>query len=330
LGRERRASGPETLAAVVAGYEAAGRLGRALRSADLLRRGWWPSAVCGAFGAAATAARLLALDAGGTREALALALQHTGGLGGRERGAHGRLLLYAAAARAGITAARVAGAGMRGPSAILGGPRGIAAAYAIEVDPSPLDTPAVPDVISGVTIKPWACARQLHAAVEAALELRESRTGPIDEVVVSVPPASAFVDRPSRDQGAAGSAQWVIATALVRGSVGLGDLAEDVPDADEVARLARRVRVEAVDAMPALAGAVAVRARGSTARHEVLVPRGGRQRPLDAGDVRAKASTIVQRALCDRAPAFVDAASTMDDRSTLDALSAWWESIAAR
>ncbi|MDE3100946.1 MAG: MmgE/PrpD family protein, partial [Chloroflexota bacterium] len=39
LGRERRASGPETLAAVVAGYEAAGRLGRALRSADLLRRG---------------------------------------------------------------------------------------------------------------------------------------------------------------------------------------------------------------------------------------------------------------------------------------------------
>src|SRR5204862_7518373 len=65
------------LSAVVAGYEAMTRLGRAIGGATLLYRGVWPTYVTAAFGAAATTARLLELDAPTTARALALALTRT-------------------------------------------------------------------------------------------------------------------------------------------------------------------------------------------------------------------------------------------------------------
>ena len=54
------------LSAVVSGYEAMTRLGRAIGGATLLYRGVWPTYVTAAFGAAATTARLLELDAAAT------------------------------------------------------------------------------------------------------------------------------------------------------------------------------------------------------------------------------------------------------------------------
>ena len=65
-GERLRASGPELIAAYVAGYETWAEL--ASRDADKHHaKGWHPSAVFGAVAAAAAGARLARLDAGRTR-----------------------------------------------------------------------------------------------------------------------------------------------------------------------------------------------------------------------------------------------------------------------
>ena len=70
--------GKTLLGAIVAGYEAMIRLGRAIGGATLLYEGVWPTLVTAPFGAAAATARLLSLDAQATARALALALSQTG------------------------------------------------------------------------------------------------------------------------------------------------------------------------------------------------------------------------------------------------------------
>ena len=57
------ASGADVLAAIVAGYEMTCRVALALPAGEHYDRGFHPTATCGAFGAAAAAARVFGLDA---------------------------------------------------------------------------------------------------------------------------------------------------------------------------------------------------------------------------------------------------------------------------
>ena len=71
----RRATKPDdVIAAILAGYEAMTRLGRAIDGPTMLYRGIWPTYFAAPFGIAAVAARLLELDAKQAANALALAL----------------------------------------------------------------------------------------------------------------------------------------------------------------------------------------------------------------------------------------------------------------
>ena len=67
-------SGKDVVAAVVAGYEVQIRLSLALVPKDHYDRGYHPTATCGAFGAAAAAARVLGLSAEQTAHALGASL----------------------------------------------------------------------------------------------------------------------------------------------------------------------------------------------------------------------------------------------------------------
>src|SRR5258706_1065905 len=64
----------DVIAAILAGYEAMTRLGRAIDGPAILYRGVWPTYFAAPFGMAAAAARLLRLDEEATAHALALAL----------------------------------------------------------------------------------------------------------------------------------------------------------------------------------------------------------------------------------------------------------------
>ncbi|HVH80603.1 MAG TPA: MmgE/PrpD family protein, partial [Stellaceae bacterium] len=72
LAEQRRSSGREVIAAFVAGYETACRIGMALRPGHY-DRGFHATGTIGAFGAAAACARLLELDAEATARALGIA-----------------------------------------------------------------------------------------------------------------------------------------------------------------------------------------------------------------------------------------------------------------
>ena len=98
----------DALDAYAAGFEAMGRLSR---SHDLYEGGWHPTAVCGAAGAAHTAARLLGLDEERTGAAERLALLQAGGLRAAF-GSDGKSLQVGMAAAAGVHAARIAASGV--------------------------------------------------------------------------------------------------------------------------------------------------------------------------------------------------------------------------
>ncbi|MGE0116768.1 MAG: MmgE/PrpD family protein [Dongiaceae bacterium] len=79
LGEMADASGRDVLTAYVAGFEAELKIARGVqpRHSDL---GWFPSGTIGVFGAAATAARLLGLDADRTAQALGIAASLASGV----------------------------------------------------------------------------------------------------------------------------------------------------------------------------------------------------------------------------------------------------------
>src|SRR5271166_4529737 len=96
-------------AAMLAGYEAMTRLGRAIDGPTILYRGIWPTYFAAPFGIAAVAARLFKLEANRSANALALALTLAApGVGHHNAESTSRWLAIGNAAREGLTAARAA------------------------------------------------------------------------------------------------------------------------------------------------------------------------------------------------------------------------------
>jgi 2-methylcitrate dehydratase PrpD len=111
------ASGAEVLAAVVAGYAVACRIGLALPAGDHYARGFHPTATYGAFGAAAAAARAFGLPADRIEAALGIALsQAVGRLQFLVDGAWTKPFQVGWATIAGLSAATLAREGQWKPS----------------------------------------------------------------------------------------------------------------------------------------------------------------------------------------------------------------------
>jgi 2-methylcitrate dehydratase PrpD len=116
-------SGREFITAVVAGYEAGLRVGVA-GAGNIFKRGFHAAAVCGVFVAAATASRLLQLDAERTRHAFGIAGSMASGLMAAQEGAMVKRLHAGHAAKNGVTAALLASLGFTGISNVLEAPFG--------------------------------------------------------------------------------------------------------------------------------------------------------------------------------------------------------------
>lgn len=135
----------------------------------------------------------------------------------------GKQLATAHAARAGITAARLARAGLRGPARIFEGEPGFFAALYPGADPGLVPAaPQAPWALHDVSFKPWPACRHTHPAIAAALHLRD-RVPPehIARVQVATYAAGlAFCDapRPASDHAARFSLQHAVAVTLLRGA----------------------------------------------------------------------------------------------------------------
>jgi len=131
LAQTGRLSGRDLILALVAGYEVAVRVGMAVMPTHY--RFWHSTATNGTFGAAATAAKALGLDADGVQRALGLAGTQAAGLNTFfESGDMTKSIHPGKAAFNGILSAQLAQLGATSPPAILEHPKGYLAAFSTE------------------------------------------------------------------------------------------------------------------------------------------------------------------------------------------------------
>lgn len=137
LAETERLSGREAILALVAGYEVAARVGMAVMPTHY--RFWHSTATNGTFGAAASAAKALRLDADGARRTLGLAGTQAAGLNTFfESGDMTKSIHPGKAALNGILSAQLAGLGATSPPGILEHPKGYLAAFSLEPKPEAL------------------------------------------------------------------------------------------------------------------------------------------------------------------------------------------------
>lgn len=298
--------GRRFLEAVVAGYETTVRVGLTIDAPRLFARGWWPSTLCGVFGVAAAGAKLFGWPEQKMAVALGIAGLHAGGmLTGGVEGATARHLAFGRAAQSGLFALLAAEREFTGPRAIFEDKRG----FCLTLSKNPrweyLSEEKSRYFLPEVALKPFPCARQLHAGVEALLILiAEQGIEPeqIEEIALGVPAAMrGVVDRP-RVQGnreaSLASAQYVMAVTALRGRLDLSSFEEECLNAPDVLRLMAKVRVNTVSALDAYFPKhwparvrIEVAGGGSYAK-EVLSPKGESENPMTTDEVRQKFETL--------------------------------------
>lgn len=336
LARERRAELGATLDAIVRGYEVMTRVGEAVGPAHY--RIFHNTATCGPFGAAAAGAALLGLDEERTVWALGNAGTVAGGLWQFNVEATATKPLHAGhAARTGVTAARLAAAGLSGPAHILEGAKGFFAGFCGDARPEALVAPSPGWKVTETSIKPWGSCRHTHPAIDAALRLapRLASAAVAEVVVRGYRTIGELCDAPAPASSARArfSVQHCVAVALARGAVELGAFEPGAILEPAIAGLRARVRFEVAPrfdaAYPGRWGSeVAVRlADGRELRAEALAPRGDPEAPLGDDELDAKARALIAHGLGWGADGSADAVAAL--REPGSALTAAWRLLDA-
>ena len=298
-------SGTDLLDAIVRGYEATIRLGRAVGPAHY--RLWHNTGTCGPIGAAAASASLLNLDPSQTAHALALAMSQASGVWQtrHEPASLGKQLHTANAARAGVEATRLAAAGALGPLSILEGEQGFFAATCPDGTAANVLADYGEDwLIHQVSFKPWPACRHAHAAIDAALSARETAPAPEHIARINVrtyPDALKFCDKPAPKSTAEAkfSLQHSVAITLLRGAPGFADFEPDAINDPQTAALRERVAVKAADpfasAFPVRYGAeiVLTLRDGKTQTTTIPDALGDPENPIGRRQILAKAKALM-------------------------------------
>jgi 2-methylcitrate dehydratase PrpD len=249
------ASGAQMAAAYVAGYEVWAELaGR--DPAQHHQKGWHPTGIFGPVGAAAACASLRGLDAGKTAHAIALGASHSAGLvanfGTMTKPYHaGR------AAHAGVMAARLASAGFTASPDALEHPLGFLAAVSPKGTAdrqSPARVGREWQVLKqGLSVKKYPLCYCTHRAIDGVLDMlavQPVTPDNVESIRVSTSRRNVAVLRNSRPQTgleAKFSMQFAMASSLVAGRVGLGELTNDFVQRPDVQALMPKVAVEPDD-----------------------------------------------------------------------------------
>jgi 2-methylcitrate dehydratase PrpD len=288
----RARSGRELLGAVVIGYEVAIRAAAILNARPQERS--YGSGAPGAYGAAASVARLLGLDATRTGHALGITWCHLP-LASVDRIRWGAMTKESVGwgALTGTVAALLAEKGFTGPPTTLDAPHhpdGSAAGLLADLGQRYRITEAY--------VKGFPACLMTHTAVEAALDLRQRhrlRAEDVAGATVWVQRGAAALDDPAprSPEGAQYSVPYTVAAALVDGELTVRQMLEGLGDR-RILDLAARVVVRhdpALDAEYPSRRPARVSLRtvdGAAYEHEVRVLRGSPAAPLSAAELDAK------------------------------------------
>lgn len=292
-----------TLDAVVRGYEAMIRIGRAVGPRHYFH--WHNTATAGTFGAAAACADAMGLTLDQAVWALGNAGTQAAGLWQvRLEPCMSKQLHSAHAAWAGRSAAALAAGGFTGPEHILEGERGFFAAMCPDGEPQAVLQPAQDWLIHDTSFKPWPACRHTHAAIDCVLALREAHGGPPGFEACEVETfadALAICDqpRPGTRTGAKFSLQYAVAAAALFGPLRPGHFDDANRMRPELAALMERVRLRPSPAHDAAypdhygARVTLTLPGGERQSHEVRDSLGDPERPMDSDALFAKAESLL-------------------------------------
>lgn len=250
LAESRASAGTDLLAAFVAGYETACRVGLVVAPSHY-DTGFHATATVGSFGAAAACAHLMGLDAKAIASAMGIAATQAAGL----KAMFGTMCKPLHAGRAaynGLFAARAAARGFGSRTDIIECPQGFAATQSRDFCPQRgLDEPAGGWHLLGNVFKYHAACGATHSAIEAARAVRDRHAvapAAIRSVRVCVDPKCdriCNIADPRTGLEAKFSLRQTVALALA--GYDTGDPAvfsDELANAAELIDLRRRIRVE--------------------------------------------------------------------------------------
>jgi 2-methylcitrate dehydratase PrpD len=310
VGYDMGASGKAVIEAIVAGYETAIAIARACHP-DLRQRGFHPTGACGAFGAAAAAAKLRGLSAPQIADAFGIAASSAAGLFAFVNGGADIKRLHAGhAAREGVQAALLTEQGVEGPPDVIESRDGFLQAFAFgridKVRPIVLP-PTIPFGITDCYVKPYPCCRHLQPAVEALMRLcHEENISPDEVTRIDIDTYRIAAEHAHTGWDDFASAQlsfpYLIGLALRFRAIRLEHFGEEMRRDPAFAAIARKLNVAATPEVDSLypqlrpARVKVTTARGVFTCHadEAL---GSRLVPLDDAGLRLKFDALVSQVL---------------------------------
>lgn len=295
-------SGRDVLTAMVAGYDVMIRIGVAVNPSHR-RRGFHSTGTMSAFGTAAAAGKLLALDAEEMADALGLAGMQAAGLQAfLDDPCMAKPLNAGKGAFNGVLAALLAARGFTGPHRVLEGREGFFNAYADEVDASALAEGLGSDFkLAEVAFKPHAACRWAHSAIDAMQQLVDEHSVAADQVTRVVVRSCELATRQSYDvepttlNAALSSTPYAMAVAVTEGSNQLADY-QRAFGAAVTNRLARAVEMvpDPDCGVSGRAATVEVTLNGGrTIASQVVEPKGEPEVPMSPDELEEKYIALV-------------------------------------
>jgi 2-methylcitrate dehydratase PrpD len=288
----------DLMAGIIAGYDVQARVSQAIGTSALHHRGFHPSAVCGAIGAAVTAGRILGLSIDEMRSCVGLAASQSSGLTTYYDDPYhmSKSFQTGIAARNGVTAALFAERGFGAAPDVLTGPHDMIRPFgAANADPSKLLLELGERwEIERTNLKRHACCNQTHAAVDALIDLIEEHDFDAEEIrSIDVQLSHDAVPGIDRNALWTHNIQYVLALTAHERFVGLDHFTPAWTSNPAITELSNRVTVRGNDELqarfPAMKGAI-VTVETSSGTFEKLCegPRGSPVRPLAPREIEDK------------------------------------------
>ncbi|MFH1124656.1 MAG: MmgE/PrpD family protein [Pseudomonadota bacterium] len=240
-------SGKDLINALVLAYDIECRISLALDSSLQYARAFHPTSVCGTFGAAAGAAKILGLDDVRHAYCLGLAGSQACGLNAWENEPDHYMKSFQTGvpARNGVTAALLSAIGFKAAPNVLDGKFNIFDAFSGSYSFSALtDQLGESYEIMRTAIKRYACCRYIHASLDAMFEvLKEERltANQIKEMIVHISETGApIVDR---NELYTHNCQYTLAAAAIYGEVSRKQYSMERRGDPEILSLADRITV---------------------------------------------------------------------------------------
>lgn len=330
--RRRPLGGRDLILATTLGYEITVRIARSMMP-SAIARGFEPTSVFGAFGAAAAAGKLLSLDQPQMRNALSIAAILGSGLDEAFNAPRTYVQIQEArAAESGVLAALFARNGAPGGSKnIL--ERAFARAYSdhYSFDATARDLGHDYMITKTYDVIHYGC-RHLHAPIDAVLHIVRSNSLAVEDIKrIEVKTYKLGVDlcveRPRDLQEAGMSMPFGIAVALVFGDASQDKFAVKYFEDKRVVELISRITVKHDHNLdieyPAKRGTeVELTTRdGRTFRHKLDIARGEPETPFTKGELEDKfkhlTSDLIAESTRQRIISLIDSLERMEDLSGL-------------